>query len=429
MLPSDLAWHGLLWVTAAAITLLVTLGGWAVIQRLRRRPFGTGFLRITLVAAGFVLGSAFLGMEGRPLVRLVIVGLGFVLVAGVTWTRPRTGGAVIVALAVPWVAWWASFLLDNTFAGRHWVVGDVVPPFLAGAAIGLAGIALFVAGGTPERLRHPAPPAEPVKRTFGVTGQVLVGRKVLGMATYELAMTVVLLGAGVITASATRGRSAVEAGLVITVGVALAWLAACAAWVFVRRTPDRRAWEAFAWLGEWELDRYIAVAGGPALPTKGDFRRWLRSSPDRPDVGWIRYGLWVMEGNLDHARAVAETIPQQTPYDVVEREGALAAVDWYAGGPGDTEALRNATEAIVPLSGEERLRAEVALAAADVRRLIAGGDADPSRPMRLVRDRLGPRADGILWQALRRRVWPQVLKTSLVIVLGVILFDRLTSLG
>jgi len=428
VLPSEIAAQALIWVTALAIPLFVGLVAWAAVLTVRRRPVGVAILRAILVAAGLMLGFLILGSTRNPTFQLVVLAGSAVLIVGIALRRPRTAGAVFVAVALPWTAWWGSLVLDDVFAGRHWVLVDVIPPLAAGAAVALTGALLFVAGAESERRRHPTPPVEAVGRRFGDTARAVVGPTIAGMATYELAGSIALFAVGIGTATVAHGRPLVETGLVVGAGVVVAWVLCSLAWVVARRPADRRAWEAYTWLGEWELERYRDIVGGPTLPTRNDFRKWLKSSPDRPDLAWIRSELLVMERQFDEARAVADTIPDDTPYGRVERESARASVDWYAGGPGDPAALRAAVDAMPPGTGDERLRAEVMLAAGEVRSLLADRDPDPIRPLRNVRDRLGPRADGILWTVIRRRLWSKMLLSALLTVVVIVVASRTVSL-
>ena len=429
MLPSDTAWDVILSLAAASLILLIPLLIYAALQLVRRRPVQLWVVRGILIALGFFLGFLVLATDGTETPRLLTIIASATVVVLVALRRPRTGGAVLVAMAVPWTTWWLSFLADNALAGRHWVVAEVLASLVPGLAALVVGFLLIVVGGASEAAANPKPTGAPLERRFGTTALALIGPKVLGLATYELACAVVLLAGGVATVTVLRGRPLVEAALIAGLGIVVTWAATCAVWVLARRPADRRAWEGYSWLGEWELDRYRAQVGGPALPTAGDFRKWLKASPDLPELAWIRAELFVMQGQLDEARAAATAIPDDTPYGRVERESALASVDWHSGGPGDTTDLRAATGEVVPAASDERLRAEVALAAAEVRRLLAVHDADPARPMRDIRDRLGARADGILWVVLRRRLWTKLLGSAALIVFMVLALDGLVSLG
>lgn len=80
--------------------------------------------------------------------------------------------------------------------------------------------------------------------------------------------------------------------------------------------------------------------------------------------------------------------------------------------------MHESAREILPPDGDERLRAEVTIAVAEVRRRMADGrtDAgDAAVPLVEVRDRLGSRADGQVGRALRWRLLPQLLIVSLIL--------------
>jgi hypothetical protein len=131
-------------------------------------------------------------------------------------------------------------------------------------------------------------------------------------------------------------------------------------------------------------------------------KRYVRNTAERPEDRWIRTDILAATGDLDGAREMAARIPDDTPYGRVVRSAGLSYVDWLSGGPGNTAGVREAAAAIQPVDSDERLRAEVAVAAAEVRDLVAAGDQDPAAPLRAVRDRIGPRADRVLLLAARR---------------------------
>jgi hypothetical protein len=87
-------------------------------------------------------------------------------------------------------------------------------------------------------------------------------------------------------------------------------------------------------------------------------------------------------------------------------------VEWHAGGDGDLPAMEAAAAEILPADGDERLRAEVTVATAKVRRRMAEGGTTPEavvEPLLAVRGALGHRADGQIGRALRRRLLPVLL--------------------
>jgi hypothetical protein len=155
-------------------------------------------------------------------------------------------------------------------------------------------------------------------------------------------------------------------------------------------------------------------------------KRYLRNTAERADDRWIRTEILAAIGDLAAARDMAARIPDDTPYGRVERAANESYIDWLSGGPGDTERIREATLAIQPLDGDDRLRAEVTLAAGQVRDRITAGDSDPTAPLRAVRDRLGPRADRVLLAAARRVARTYFLMAGAFVVFFT-LIDHTTS--
>jgi hypothetical protein len=212
------------------------------------------------------------------------------------------------------------------------------------------------------------------------------------------------------------------------IGVVGAAGAAALAMAYVRTHRSRRAFEAFAWMGEWELARIATMNGGREMTTRAAFRRYLRMVPERPDDRWFRVDVLAVEGRLDEAREIALRMPEDGAYERVERAAGLAYVDWLSGGPGDQDSLRAAVGAIRPLDGDERLRAEVVAAIQEVRLRAGRSEADPALPLRTARDRLGPRADGIPI-VFARRVLRTFTPLAALLVGGAVAFDHLSLLS
>jgi hypothetical protein len=76
--------------------------------------------------------------------------------------------------------------------------------------------------------------------------------------------------------------------------------------------------------------------------------------------------------------------------------------------------MEAAGEAILPRDSDDRLRAEVTVAVARVRRRMADGTGDAVEPLLQARERLGPRADGQVGRALRPRLIPVLLVSSVL---------------
>jgi hypothetical protein len=413
----------------ASLFVLAALGLVTFSRRLERRPPARGTLIVTVVAVGLILGDLLIFTTRLPLPRLLALATAAgLVVAQLLSYQPATAGATLVAVALPWTIWFGWFIADNAIGGGRWSTPDIVPAAVAGvAAIGV-GVTLMAIGRPIEARAHPPGPAENPRRWDALSHRLL-GPRLLGAPFHDLAVTVIVVGIAIGNASAIHGRPFVVGAAITVISVGIAFALGAAAWVLVRRPAERRAMEAYVYLGEYELDRFRAQVGGPAVPTIRDFRRFLDASAPSTQLEWIRSELFAVFGRLPEARASAEAMPTSTPYQRVERASHLAYIDWLAGGPGDVGPLRAAAAEVLPAGSAEALRAEVTVAIGEARVAIGQGSADPLRPLRTVRDRLGSAADGILWTALRRRAWPGMLRLSALFVVATTVLDRLASLG
>jgi hypothetical protein len=198
------------------------------------------------------------------------------------------------------------------------------------------------------------------------------------------------------------------------------------AYIRAMPAPAREAFEAFSWLGEWELAQVHAVTGGGVPTDQIAARRWLRVHPETPENRWIRVEMLTFVQRYDEAKAVAERMPEATPLDRFERAVNLDFVDWFRGGDGDLAGIEAAAAELVPADGEDRLRAEVIIAIAKVRRRMADGDdtIQAGQPLRDVRKLLGHRADGQVGRALRGRlVRPLLIVGGLLAALSLLVPD------
>ena len=147
----------------------------------------------------------------------------------------------------------------------------------------------------------------------------------------------------------------------------------------------------------------------------------LARHPEPPNepatLGSLRVELNLMAGRTAEAHALAERLPDATPLERFHRAASVDVVAGWTGGGDATDARATALAEIVPSQGDDRLRAEVALAIARVRHLavVRPPVADPLAPLLQARERLGARADGMV----RRILWPRLYR---VFVLTSILF-------
>ena len=123
-----------------------------------------------------------------------------------------------------------------------------------------------------------------------------------------------------------------------------------------------------------------------------------------------------------------ERLSTGTPWQAFECAALRDLVDWRAGGDGDLAGMREAAAAIVPRDGDDRLRAEVTIAVAMVRRLIAEGQTTPDeavKPFLEVRELLGSRADGQVGRALRPRIIPGLILAGIALGMVRAVFEEL----
>jgi hypothetical protein len=392
-------------------------------RRGRRR-----LVRLGAIFVGSIFGYGLLIADPHPAIRVgAIVGALSLVVATVWLGRLTDGGLFLIASSVPWTLYACSVLLDVAIATRRIRVESVVLPFMVGS-IGIAlGVVLI---DTHRRVlrRHPEldEPPVPPRRVWNAASQAILGPSILGLNLAALASMVFMIMGAQLTASVGHGQEILGAIAVAAIGSIATGFVATVAWFAAWPSRSRPAFEAFAWLGEWEIERFRALAG-PSVPvTLAEMRRYVRNTKERPEDRSLRAEILMIGGRLAEARAMAERIPDDTPFGRAERIGELDFVDWLEGGSGDGADLRAAVSAVEPSDGLDRLRAEVALAMADVRRLVASGDTDPTAPMRAVRARIGAHADRI-WFAAARRLLPGYLRMSTACVVIVTVIDRAVS--
>lgn len=399
--------------------LFLVVAGIAAARRARGRDVGNRLGGLVGLVGGAALGTMLLFAPD------VAIAAPLVLVAGLTaMSRWRAGrrtqaGWIVAGTAAPIALAWGLVAIGRAdVAGAP--TGTEVVLWLGGSLAVLgAGVITAVRGDPPPPAPAiDAPAGQPGSRAIGSIAEAIRAPSMLGpFGMPEIAMLVAFVATWIVVPLLLpRG-----AGLLVELGVPGVIGAILATEAYVRAMPprSRRAFEAFSWLGEWELARARATVGGvPTTPE--DAASWLAAHPEgaivNRDALPIRVEILVLAGQFDEARAAIERLPDTTPWDRFERAALADLVDWRVGGDGDLAAMHSTAEAIQPLDGDERLRAEVTIAVAEVRRLMADGRAaagDAAQPLLDVRPRLGRRADGQVGRALRRRLIPVLLVVSL----------------
>jgi len=425
MLPSDVA----TWLIASAVSVAIILGvpiagGAAVVKRLRGRP-AASFVAIALVLAALILGYGLLAETITAIRGASLLGVVVLVAIAVLVGRLSLAGLILIAAASPWTIYATGFLLDIVVAHGRLDPMVVLPPLTA-AVVGIVAGVSMIRFHRQYLARHPEAATSPPQRTaraFGATGRALLGPSVLGLNAAAGASAIVLVAGAQVTVMTSHGQPVLASLAVVVIGAIATGLLAAVAWAVVWPPRSRRAFEAFAWLGEWGLARFTELTEGRVSPTFANMKRYVRNNAERPEDRWIRVEVLAAAGKVDAAREMALRLSDDTPITRAERIDYLTYVDWLAGGPGDPTALRDAVAAIQPTDGDDRLRADVALALTEVRLRIAAGHPDLVAPMRDVRDRLGRRADRVM-VASARRLAPSYLRISTVFVVAVTLLDR-----
>jgi hypothetical protein len=427
VIPSEVARTVIAYAVSAVIVVGLPIAvGAAVVARLRGRP-APRIVAIVDVMLGLILGFGLLASETNPALRVASILLVIALFATLAInSRVTVAGLVLIAAALPWTVFAGSTLLDIVVAHRRLDPLRAVPPLVAALVVISIGVAL-IRFHRRYLARHPEAatpvPVQPTARVWNAAGQAALGPSVLGLNVAALASIAVLVVGTQATVTAGHDRPILPALAVVAIGSIATGLAAAVAWAVAWPPRSRRAFEAFAWLGESELQRFRRVAGPRAAPSVADMKRYVRNNAERPEDRWIRVEVFAVNGKLDAARDMAERIPDDTPLGRVERLTYFTYIDWLGGGSGDPAALRDAIATIEPIDGDDHLRADVELAIAEVRRRITDGTTDPVAPLLEVRERLGARADRAV-VAAARRLAPGYLKMSTAFVVIVTLLDR-----
>ena len=437
VLPSDLAATAITSATAGAIVgaPIAFVAAVALALAGRRQP------RVEAIAAiliGLILGFGLLTSDEEPAIRVIAL----LAVAGVVAVlavpgRLSLAGAVLVAAALPSTLYAGAALLDGALGERRLDLAAVLPPFVVGVVGVAIGVALIRFHRT-YLARHPelaaragagGEPAVAGARRWDAASRAALGPSIGGLNLAAIASLGALIAGTQVTVVLAHDRPVLEVLALVAVGSIATGLAAALVWALVWPPRTRRAFEAFAWLGESEFERFRALTDGRLAPTLANMKRHVRNTPERAADRWIRVEVHAASGRLDEAREIALRLPVDTPVERAERAVYLEYLDWLGGSPddiGDAHDVRGAVAEIRPEDGDERLRAEVSLAIAEVRRRVGAGSADPAAPLRDVRTRVGRRADGVLFAAARRQLGGFV-RIAAVFITVIAVLDRALS--
>ena len=411
-------------IVVALATLLVPFAflgllALAFTRRGASKPVGPRLENAVAVAGGLSIGTLLL-IGSDPVLAAPLVLAGVVVIVGRWRARRRVqAGWLAAGIGTPLALAWGTIVA----APAVQVPGnDGIGPLawaLAGLGLAIGGLVVVVRGDPPPAPPDPAAPAgQPGSRSYGSIAEAIRAPSRVGpFALPEIALLVAMVATSLVVPFFLP-RDLPDLVRVVIVGMIVALVGTEA---FVRAWPSvsRRAFEAFSWLGEWELAGARQITGGGVPRSKLAAAAWLAGHPERPEELAFRIEMLLFAGRIDEARELLPQLPAATPWERFSAASLADLTDWQAGGEGDLPAMEAAAAAILPADGDERLRAEVSIATAKVRRLMAAARSTPAEvvePLLEVRERLGRRADGQVGRALRRRILPLVLIFSVVLV-------------
>jgi hypothetical protein len=392
------------------------------------RPVGDGLTKLVTGLGGASLGVMVVMADDPAIswpILVTIVVIGGLLVRSL---RIQLLAAFVAGAAAPWAAFGA-------IAVAALVLGKPLEPlptwagFIVGAVLFLW--ALFVLAARPGPGAGPRVVRDGRRgRSFGDVGAAtrapaFIGPFGLSEVSLLAAIVATWLVLG-ITLGVLFPPSTVPDAVRVAVLVIVSSVVGAEAYIRAMPLPAREAFEAFSWLGEWELAQVRAATGGGVPTDATSARRWLEAHPETPENRWIRVEMLTFVQRYDDAQAAAERMPDSTPLERFDRAVNLDFVDWFRGGDGDLAGIEAAAAELMPADGDDRLRAEVVIAIAKVRRLMAAGE-DPiaaGQPLRDVRKRLGRRAEGQVGRALRiRLIRPLLIVGAVLAALSLLLPD------
>jgi hypothetical protein len=411
-LPTDLLIVAAI-ATFAVPAVFLVLVGIAGVRRSRGAQLGRAWGTLLAFVGGLSLGTLLL--FGSELVLAAPIVGAIAVLAFRSWRARRRAqaGWLVLGAALPTTVIWALAV-----AGGGQELAAALPWLLAGAVLALVGLVVIARGDPPAPAPKMAAAGQPGSRSVGTIAAAIRDPSFIGpFGMPEIGMLVGFVATWLIVPFAIPRDTPwfVQIALPAILGAVVG----TEAYIRFTSSPSRRAFEAFSWLGEWELARAREATGGAALPGSRDAAiRWLESRPERPAELPIRIEILLLAERHAEARRLIERLPSDTPWERFELAALRDLVDWRAGGDGDLRGMEEAAAEIRPSDSEDRLRADVTIAVARVRRLMADGPATPDeaiQPFLEVRQKLGRRADGQMGRALRPRIIPGLIVCGMVL--------------
>lgn len=401
----------------------LALAALAAVRRFAGRAVGHGLVAALCGTAGAAVGTMLLLAPDAAIAAPLVLVLGALVIGTYRAGRRVQSGWLLLgtglSIAIPWLL---AVLGPGLLAAGGAVAWERVAWLGLGLVLGAAGAALIVRGDArPPAPSMAAPAGQPGSRHLGSIAAAIREPGMVGpFGLPELAMLVAFVAMWL----AVPFWIPRDAHILVQYAVPGIVAAIVATEACIRSMPprSRRAFEAFSWLGEWELARARSLTGKGVPTSPAEARRWLAERPervDRLDEAALRVEILLLAERIDEARALVARMDERatSPWERFEVAALQDLVGWRAGGDGDLPGMEAAAAAILPPDSDDRLRAEVTIAVARVRRRMADGRATPGdavEPLLEVRELLGSSADGQVGRALRPRLVPLLLVLSLV---------------
>jgi hypothetical protein len=187
---------------------------------------------------------------------------------------------------------------------------------------------------------------------------------------------------------------------------------------------SRRAFEAFAWLGRREMNRFRERTGSKVPTNPAAVQRWLADNPRSSATAWARLELLAILGRTDEAAAEQALLPPpKSDADAVEQALARRFTTFIATGTLDEREMDELAARLPPDSDTARELA-VARAIGVARLRIAAGRDDWRDPLLAVRPQLGFAPTRIVTRDLWLRIWWTTFVVGLLIcVIEVVLLS------
>ncbi len=413
----------------------LAVSGIAAVRRRRGHRLGPAQQALVAFTGGLSEGMLLLFADELTLAAPLLLISG-VIVLGRWRARQRVqAGWLLLGIGLPLALVGLRLVLAPEVAGQLTEAGllDTAMMLWIGGGVGgvLAGLALVLRG-DPAQLPPSidAPAGQPGSRSVASIAAAIREPSFIGpFGMPEIAMLVAFIATWLIVPLALPSGTPGIVGIVLA--TILGAVIGTEAYIRAMTTRTRRAFEAFSWLGEWELARAHRLVGHHLPGSPGEAVKWLEANPEGPialpEQLPIRVEILLLAERFDEARDALARLPANTTWERFEQAALIDLVDWRAGGDGDLQDMQEAAAEVRPRDGDERLRAEVTIAVAKVRRLMAQGRVTPDeavRPFLEVRELLGRRADGQVGRALRPRIIPGLIFSGIVIGLVGALFGN-----